>query len=71
MEILEQFSFHYDYPPKKTRPASRGIIVDNGKVLLTYERNTDVYMSPGGGREEDETFEECCIREIMERQDTK
>lgn len=66
MEILEQFSFHYDYPPKKTRPASRGIIVDNGKVLLTYERNTDVYMSPGGGREEGETFEECCIREIEE-----
>lgn len=35
-------------------------------MLLTYEKNTDVYMSPGGGREKGESFEECCIREIAE-----
>lgn len=66
MEFLEQYSIHYDFPPKKTRPASRGLVVDNGKILLTYEKNTDVYMSPGGGREAGETFEECCVREIEE-----
>lgn len=66
METINQFSIHYDFPPKKTRPASRGLVICDGKVLLTYEKNTDIYMSPGGGREADESFEECCIREIKE-----
>lgn len=66
MEIIDQYSIHYDFPPKKIRPAARGLVIRDGKILLTYEKNTDVYMSPGGGREEGETFEECCIREIKE-----
>ena len=66
MEILEQYSFHYDFPPKKTRPAARGLVIKDGKILLTLEEYKDVYMSPGGKREEGESFEECCIREIEE-----
>ena len=66
METINQFSIHYDFPPKKTRPAARGLVISDAKVLLTYEKNTDVYMSPGGRREDDESFEECCIREIAE-----
>ncbi len=66
MEILNQYSIHYDFPPAKTRPAARGIVEKDGKILLTYEKHTDVYMSPGGGREDDETFEECCTREFRE-----
>ncbi len=66
MKMIEQYSIHYDFPPKKIRPAARGLVIRDGKILLTYEKNTDVYMSPGGGREEGETFEECCIREIKE-----
>lgn len=66
MEILEQFSFHYDFPPKMTRPAARGLVIRDGKILLTWEEYKDVYMSPGGRREEGETFEECCVREIEE-----
>ena len=66
MEIINQYSIHYDFPPKKIRPASRGLVIRDGKILLTYEENTDVYMSPGGGREKDESFEECCIRELKE-----
>ncbi len=66
METINQFSIHYDFPPKKTRPAARGLVIREAKVLLTYEKNTDVYMSPGGGREKGESFEECCIREIAE-----
>ncbi len=66
METINQFSIHYDFPPKKIRPASRGLVIRDGKVLLTYEKNTDIYMSPGGGKEADEGFEECCIREIKE-----
>lgn len=66
MEIIEQYSIHYDFPPKKTRPAARGLVIRDGKILLTYEKNKDVYMSPGGGLEAGETFPECCIREISE-----
>ena len=66
METIDQYSIHYDFPPLKTRPASRGLVVSDGKILLTYERNTDVYMSPGGGKEAGESFEACCIREISE-----
>lgn len=66
MEIINQYSFHYDDPPKKTRPAARGIVIRDGKILLTYEKRNDVYMSPGGGREEGESFPECCAREIKE-----
>lgn len=66
METINQYSFHYDFPPKKTRPAARGLVIREGKVLLTYEKYKNVYMSPGGGREEGETFPECCVREIKE-----
>lgn len=66
MEIINQYSIHYDYPPKKIRPASRGLVIRDGRILLTYEKNTDVYMSPGGGLEGGESFLECCVREIKE-----
>ncbi len=66
METINQYSIHFDNPPKKTRPAARGLAVKDGKVLLTYEAKKDVYMSPGGGREGNESFEECCIRELKE-----
>ena len=66
MEIINQYSIHFDDPPKKTRPASRGLVIKDGKVLLTYEQNKDVYMSPGGGRENGESYEDCCIRELKE-----
>ena len=66
MEIINQYSIHFDDPPKKIRPAARGLAIRDGKVLLTYEQNKDVYMSPGGGREGEESFEDCCIRELKE-----
>lgn len=65
-EILNQYSGDYTDPPEKIRVAGRGIVVENNKILLTHELNTGVYMSPGGGLEEGETLEECCIRELRE-----
>lgn len=65
-ETINQFAKTYSDPPEKIRPSARGILVENGKILLSYETNTDVYMSPGGGLEEGETLEECCIRELRE-----
>lgn len=50
----------------KTRVATRGIIIRNGMILLTYEVNTEQWFIPGGGLEDDETIDECCTRELAE-----
>ena len=66
VETINQFGEEYSLPPEFTRIGCRAIIVENGRILLSYEVNTGVYLSPGGGLEEGETLEECCIREIRE-----
>ena len=50
----------------KTRIACRGIIIENSKILFSYETVTDQWMIPGGGLEENENDKECCIREVAE-----
>ena len=65
-EIIKQYAKTYSLPPLKKRISGRAIVIENGKILLSYEVNTGVYMSPGGGLEEGETLEECCKREIRE-----
>ncbi len=65
-EILKQVSSTYREPIRKARVACRCLAIKDGKILLTYEKNKDVYMSPGGGLEKDESFSECCAREVME-----
>ena len=66
IETINQYARTYSDPPEKERIASRGIIIKDNKILLSYEKNTDVYMSPGGGLESGETLEECCKRELEE-----
>ena len=46
--------------------ACRGIIVQDGKILLSYETVTGQYMIPGGGLEGDEDERTCCAREVAE-----
>ena len=65
-KVLNQYGKIYSDPPLRNRIAGRGIVVDDGKILLSYEVNTDVYMTPGGGIEANETLEECCARELKE-----
>lgn len=48
------------------RHACRGILLKDDKVLLSYESNNDKYIIPGGGVEENETYAECCERELLE-----
>ena len=50
----------------KVREACRGILIDNGRILLTYEVNTDQWFIPGGGLEDKESIQECCVRELAE-----
>lgn len=54
----------------KIREGCRGIIIQDGKILLSYEKNEDQYLIPGGGIEKGENLEECCIRELREETGT-
>ena len=58
--------FNTPIPTPKVRAACRGIVIRDGQLLLSYESKNDIYMSPGGGIENGETPEECCVREIKE-----
>lgn len=66
MEILDIYGESRFKKYTKKREACRGIVVSHEKILLTYEVNTDQWCTPGGGLEIDETFEECCVRELAE-----
>lgn len=50
----------------KTRSASRAVIICSEKILLSHEIKSGWWSVPGGGMEENETPEECCIREVEE-----
>ena len=50
----------------KTRTGCRGIVIKNSLMLISHEVNTDYYLIPDGGLEENETPEECCVREVCE-----
>ena len=50
----------------RTRYASRAVIVRDGKILLSYGAKRDLWMIPGGGQDDGENAEECCIREAKE-----
>ena len=66
VETINQYAQTYSDPPERERIAGRGIVVREGKILLSHELNTGVYMTPGGGIEDGETLSECCKRELME-----
>ncbi len=50
----------------KRRVGCRGIVIKDSLMLISHEVNTDYYLIPGGGLEDGETTEECCVREIRE-----
>ena len=50
----------------KTRTGSRAVVVRDGSILLSHETIPGWWLIPGGGTEEGETPEACCIREVEE-----
>lgn len=66
MEIINIYGDNRFEKHTKIREACRGIVVQEGKILLSYEVNTDQWMIPGGGVEAGESYDTCCIRELAE-----
>ena len=66
MNSIEIFGANHFEKYTKIREACRGVIIQNDKILLTYEVNTDQWFIPGGGLEKEESFDECCVRELAE-----
>ena len=66
MKKVDIFGENYFGKWDKTRTACRAIIIKDNKLLLSYETNTNQWMLPGGGLEEEETEEQCVIREVAE-----
>lgn len=48
------------------RHASRGIVIKEDKILLSYMKKYDLYLLPGGGKEGLETLSDACERELHE-----
>ena len=66
VEIIDLVSETFFEPIIKKRAACRGIVIKDNKILLSYEKNNDIYMSPGGGIENGESLKACCEREVLE-----
>lgn len=49
-----------------TRTACRGVVIQNNRILMSYEMRTDQWMIPGGGLENGEDERTCCAREVAE-----
>ena len=48
------------------RTACRGVVMEEGRVLLSYAVRDDLWMIPGGGLEAGEDEGSCCVRELAE-----
>lgn len=48
------------------RAGCRGIVRCGDEMLISHELNSGWYLIPGGGLEEGERLEACCLREIEE-----
>ncbi len=66
MKILEILGRDREPEVRRTYEGCRGILVKDGKILLSYYKSQDQYLIPGGGIEDGESLEECCKRELGE-----
>ncbi len=66
MQTIDIFGANYAGRTDHTRTACRAVIVEGGRILLMHAEKVDVWMLPGGGLEQGESLEACCIREAAE-----
>ena len=68
MRIIEIFDDNYSANRvyEKIRYAARAVILDGEKIFIEYAKSKPIIMLPGGGREGEESKENCVIRECQE-----
>ena len=66
IEIIGDGILKEDAMDKPLRVGCRGIVKQGDKYLMVHLQEWDIYTFPGGGLEDNETLEECCIREVYE-----
>ena len=66
MRIIEISGENRERKYKKKYEGCRGILIRDGKILLSYYKRIDQYLIPGGGLEMGESLRECCVRELCE-----
>ena len=66
MQIIDIVGDNYAGKWEQTCTACRGIVLRDGKLLLSYETVTGQWMLPGGGLEGSEDEQACCVREVAE-----
>ena len=65
MKQINIYGDNYNAKISKVRETCIAFIVNDGKILISYEKNNQL-MLPGGGIEENESLEDCLVREIEE-----
>ena len=66
MKRIEIIGDNYFGRWERTRSGCRALVLRDGLLLLSYETRTDTWMLPGGGLEEGEEDDACCVRELAE-----
>ncbi len=66
MKVLEVIADSYTGKWERLRRACRGVVVEDGKILMSHERVSGLWMIPGGGMEDGEDERDCCRREVAE-----
>ncbi len=66
MKVIRIIGDNYAGKWTRSRTACRGIVVRDGKLLLSHETGSGLWMIPGGGLEPGEEESACCVREVAE-----
>ena len=66
MKTIEILGDNRDPSYTKTIEGCRGLLIRDGRILLSYERLVEQWLIPGGGLEAGESLKECCQRELAE-----
>ena len=66
MNIVKIESPNFSKKVKSIRNACRAILIKGNKILIGYGKKEDFYIIPGGGIENNETYLDCCKREVLE-----
>ena len=66
MKTIEIVGKNYLGHWTRERTACRGIVIEDGRILLSYGVRDDIWMIPGGGLEAGEDEGTCCVRELAE-----